>query len=89
MGSGARRPVEAIKTYATDHNLVVMANELTEFTKEQLTNRTLDAVISQDAGLLVRSCIRRLIAINQGMTPILSQEQVRIEILINEKTQSQ
>ena len=79
MGSEARLPVEAIKTYATDHNLVVIAHELTEFTKEQLTNRTLDAVISQDAGHLVRSCVRRLTAINQGTTPILSQEQVRIE----------
>ena len=89
MGSEARLPVEAIKTYATDHNLVVIAHELTEFTKEQLTNRTLDAVISQDAGHLVRSCVRRLTAINQGTTPILSQEQVRIEILIKENTQSQ
>ena len=39
MGSGARRPVEGIKTYATDHNLVIIAHELTEFTKEQLTKK--------------------------------------------------
>lgn len=89
IGSEARLPVEAIKIYATNHNLVVIAHELTEFSKEQLTNRTLDAVISQDAGHLVRSCIRRLTAINQGTTPILSQEQVRIEVLIKENRQSQ
>ena len=89
MGSEARLPVEAIKRYGTDRDLVVIAHELTEFTKGQLTSGTLDAVISQDAGHLVRSCVRRLKAINQGTTPILSQEQVRIEILIKENTQPQ
>lgn len=86
MGSEARLPVEALTRYAKNKNLVIIAHELTEFTKEHLTRGYLDAVISQNTGHLVRSCVRRLRSITQGTTPIVSQEQVRIEILIKENT---
>lgn len=86
LGSEARLPLEAINRYAADRKLVVIAHELTAFTKNQLAEGCVDAVISQDTGHLVRSCVRRLKAMNEGTTPLSSQEQVRIEILIKENT---
>lgn len=86
LGSEARLPLEAMNRYANDKKFVVIAHELTEFTKTQLADGHLDAVISQNTGHLVRSCVRRLKAMYEGTTPISSQEQVRIEILIKENT---
>jgi LacI family transcriptional regulator len=84
MGSEARLPLEALSRYARDCNLVVVAHELTNLTKRALEDGRIDALIAQDTGHLVRSCVRKLKAICEQRPTLFSQEKVRIEILIKE-----
>lgn len=61
-------------------DMVVVAHELTDSSKEALTNGIFDVVISQDTGHLVRSTTRLLIATADQFPFDLSQERIRIEI---------
>ena len=57
LGSEARLPLEAMNRCANDKKFVVIAHELTEFTKTQLADGHLDAVISQNTGHLVEAVL--------------------------------
>lgn len=84
LSSEARLSLEAIHTISDTKNQIIIAHELTPFTKKMLINKTLDAVISQDPGHLARSAIRLLKASCDGLPPLVSQEKIRIEILLTE-----
>ena len=61
---------------------MAIAHERTPFTEMALRKGTLDAVITQDTGHLVRSAIRKLRAKTDMRETLNSQERIRIEILL-------
>lgn len=84
LSSEARSALQAICQSTDPANLVILAHERTAYTEERLRDGTLDAVIAQNPGHLVRSAIRLLRARSDGREPLASQEQIRLEILIKE-----
>jgi LacI family transcriptional regulator len=86
MGSEARLPLEAlaeIQAKGKTHPITI-AHERTPATLAALRSGTLDAVITQDPGHLVRSAVRILRAKCENRQTVASQEKIRIEILILE-----
>ena len=62
----------------------IIAHELTDLSREALQKNLFDAVISQDAGHLVRSAVRVMRAYSDK-TPInLAQERIRIDVYLKE-----
>jgi len=84
LASEARLPLEAIADTRDPAGQVIVAHERTEFTEALLLNGQLDAVIAQNPGHLVRSAIRVMRARCDGRPPIASQEEIRIEILLQD-----
>lgn len=84
LGSEARPALAAIAAFSDPTAQVIIAHERTRFTERQLCDGTLDAIIAQDPGHLVRSAVRVLRARSDGRTPLASQENIRIEILLKE-----
>jgi LacI family transcriptional regulator len=84
LGSEARPALEAIAASSDTRRQVIVAHERTRFTEAMLRDGTLDAVIAQNPGHLVRSAVRLLRARTDGREPFAAQEKVRIEILIRE-----
>lgn len=64
--------------------LVILAHELTPYTRKALSTRKIDAVITQDVGHLVRSSLRILRAKSDGVEAVASQERIRIEVILRE-----
>ncbi len=88
LSSEARAPLEALRAVCDLRKVIVVAHERTRCTEEALAAGDIDAVIAQDPGHLIRSAIRLLRARSDDREPIASQEQVRIDILINENVGS-
>lgn len=88
LSAEARLPLEAIAAARTSGPQVIIAHERTDFTQQLLLEGRLDAVIAQNPGHLVRSAIRVLRARCDGRAPIASQEEIRIEILIQDNVVS-
>lgn len=84
LSSEARLALEAIRKAGDGDRQILVAHERTRFTVSMLVNGTLDAVIAQNPGHLVRSAVRLLRARSDGREPLASQERVRIEILMKE-----
>lgn len=63
---------------------VVVAHELTPLSRTALNQGIFDAVISQDAGHLVRSAVRIMRANSDRMPINLEQERIRIDIYLKE-----
>ncbi len=63
---------------------VVVAHELTPLSRAALAQGRFDAVISQDAGHLVRSAVRIMRANSDRMPINLAQERIRIDIYLKE-----
>ncbi len=84
LSAEARPALEAIIEFSDPGAQVIIAHERTRFTERQLCEGTLDAVIAQDPGHLVRSAVRVLRARSDGRKPLASQERIRIEILLRE-----
>ena len=82
MSSEARTPLSIVKELNVDPSIIKIAHERTPFTEKALRAKTLDGVIAQDAGHLVRSAIRRLKGIVDKRETLGSQENIRIEILL-------
>ncbi|WP_138465796.1 LacI family DNA-binding transcriptional regulator [Poseidonocella sp. HB161398] len=82
MSAEARIPVEILARSGLPGSVVAIAHERTPFTMQALRAGTLDAVITQDSGHLVRSAIRRLRALADRLSTLDSQEKIRIEILL-------
>ncbi|MEQ8897285.1 MAG: LacI family DNA-binding transcriptional regulator [Roseovarius sp.] len=84
LSSEARPALQALCKASDPSGQVILAHERTAYTEEKLRDGTLDAVIAQNPGHLVRSAIRLLRARSDGREPLASQEQIRLEILIKE-----
>lgn len=82
LSSEARVPASILGADPRMQDITTVAHERTPFTEEALKSGTLDAVIAQDAGHLVRSAIRKLKAISDGRKAHVSQERIRVEILL-------
>lgn len=82
LSADARLCLEALAGRPRPAALVVVAHERTPFTERELRAGRVDALIAQDPGHLVRSAVRRLRAGFEGRSPIASQEDIRIEILL-------
>lgn len=84
LNSESRQALEAIAEAGDPLSLTIVAHERTRFSETWLMDGRLDAVIAQNPGHLVRSALRVLRARCDFRTPIASQEEIRIEILIRE-----
>lgn len=82
LASEARGPLTALAKVSIDPATVVIAHERTPTTEAALSDGTIDAVITQDPGHLVRSAIRKLRAKADGRETLSSQERIRTEILL-------
>ncbi len=67
-----------------DREIVVVGHELTPLSREALEQGIFDAIISQDAGHLVRSAVRILRARSDNSPINISQERIRIDVYIKE-----
>jgi LacI family transcriptional regulator len=63
---------------------VVIAHELTPFTRKALNDDLIDAILNQDPGHEVRSAIRVLKARADGVAVIAAQERIRIDIFLKD-----
>ncbi len=82
LSSEARVPLCVIRQTPAAQSAVVVAHERTPATVDALVDGTLDAVITQDPGHLVRSAIRKLRALTDMRSTLQSQEKIRVEILL-------
>ncbi|MCR9122822.1 MAG: LacI family DNA-binding transcriptional regulator [Phyllobacteriaceae bacterium] len=83
-GAGNQGLVQALKATGAGDRVTVIAHELTDCTRAALTDGTIDAVIAQNPGHIVRSALRVLKADVDGMETIPSQERIRTEIFLRE-----
>jgi LacI family transcriptional regulator len=84
MGSGNATMLDALRCSPRAGRLAVIAHELTSTTRQALTAGELDAVIAQNVGHLVRSALRVLRNLCDGLPIYEPQERLRIEIVLRE-----
>ncbi|EAQ02348.1 transcriptional regulatory protein [Pseudooceanicola batsensis HTCC2597] len=84
LSSETRIALQAIDRAGHLAGRQAIAHERTSFNEQMLRAGTLDAIIAQNPGHLVRSAIRVLRSRCDGREPLASQEEIRIEILIRE-----
>jgi len=84
MHHDIRKAMQAIEELGMAQQVVVIGHELTFLTRARLVDGSIDAVITQDVGHLVRSSIRVLRAKITRVSPVASQERIRIEIILRE-----
>lgn len=83
-GAGTRGVTRVVKERGLAGQVVVVAHELTPHCREALEEGTIDVVITQNVGHIVRSAVRVLRAKSDEAEIIESQEKIRIEIAIRE-----
>lgn len=84
MGSGNTTLLEALRNGPRSHRLVVIAHELTQATRQALIDGEIDAVIAQNVGHLIRSSLRVLRTLCDGLPIYEAQERLRIEVVLRE-----
>jgi len=85
LGAGNRGLIRALKALkGASTRPVVIAHELTSFTRDALTAGLIDAILNQDPGHEVRSAIRVLKAKADGVPVIDAQERIRIDIFLKD-----
>jgi len=84
MNHDFRETMRAIQAQGTPKQTVIIGHELTPHTRACLTDGSMDAVITQDVGHLVRSSIRLLRAKAARVGTVASQERIRIEVILRE-----
>jgi len=84
MSSEAFVPLEAVLRHGGRRARTIVAHERTARTVELLKSEMIAALIVQNPGHVVRSAVRLLKARCDGRTPLASQEDIRIEILLKE-----
>ncbi|MEO0829662.1 MAG: LacI family DNA-binding transcriptional regulator [Pseudomonadota bacterium] len=76
--------VHALRQVKRARPLIVIAHELTSVSRAALADGTIDALITQDTGHLVRSAIRLLRATADSAPFNAGQERIRIDIYVKE-----
>lgn len=84
MGFGNVPLLQALAASGRERDLVVIAHELTPATREALLDDRMAAVIVQNVGHLVRSSLRLLRALCDGLPIFEAQERIRIEVVLRE-----
>jgi len=84
LSSGNRAITNTLLSDKFPNPPVVIAHELTKHTRKALQNESIDAVITQDTGHIVRSALRILRAKSDQVDIDSSQERIRIEIVLKE-----
>jgi LacI family transcriptional regulator len=84
LGSGLRALTEAVSELGLAGRVTIIGHELTPHARGALMDGSIDAIITQNVGHLVRSALRVLRAQIDGTPMDAGQEQIRIEIVIRE-----
>ncbi len=84
MNHDIAETMRSIEEQTLPKKIVIIGHELTPHTRARLIDGSMDAVITQDVGHLVRSAIRVLKARITRIGPVASQERIRIEIILRE-----
>jgi LacI family transcriptional regulator len=84
MNHDLSETMRAVEAQGAPLEKVIIGHELTPEARARLMDGTLDAVITQDVGHLVRSSIRVLKAKMACLGTVASQERIRIEITMRE-----
>jgi len=84
LGTGNRALSAFLKSRQIESKLTIIAHELTAHTKAALQDETIDAVITQNIGHVVRSAVRVLKAKSDRIEIDTYQEHIRIEIMMKE-----
>jgi len=84
VGAGIRALLALLRGTERMESVFVIAHDLTPQTREGLENETIDAVIAQNVGHMVRSAIRVLKAVSDGSQIDPAQELIRIDIVLKE-----
>ncbi len=84
MSSEAAATLRVLSACCDPTKLTIVAHERTPTTVELLQNDTVDALIVQNPGHVIRSAVRLLKARSDTRAPLQSQETIRIEILLQE-----
>ena len=81
--------IRALREIGQDRKPVVIAHELTPLSRLALQDGTIDALINQDAGHLIRSAVRLLRATADNVPYNAAQERIRIDIYLKENMPEQ
>lgn len=84
MSHDISQTMQVIEAKGIPQKYVIICHELTHDTRIRLVDGTMDAVITQDVGHLVRSAVRVLKARMTRIGTVASQERIRIEIILRE-----
>jgi len=84
IGAGNRGAIGALAESGRSGDLVFIGHELTPFTRAALEDGIMDAVIAQDPGHEIRSAIRVLKALCDGVPIIEDQERIGIDIFLKD-----
>ncbi|TYC51460.1 substrate-binding domain-containing protein [Rhodobacterales bacterium] len=84
IGAGSRGMIAALQASGRSGDIVCIGHELTPHTREALMSDVLDAVIAQDPGHEIRSAIRVLKALCDGVPIIEGQERIRIDVFLKD-----
>lgn len=84
VGAGNRGTLSALSAVAPGTRPVFVGHELTPYTRDALRSGVMDAVIAQDPGHEIRSAIRVLKALCDGVPIIADQERIGIDIFLRD-----
>jgi len=84
IGAGNRGVISAIHGCGPASDIVFVGHELTPYTREALRDGIMDAVIAQDPGHEIRSAIRVLKALCDGVPLLEDQERIGIDVFLKE-----
>ena len=84
VGAGTPGVVNALTASGREREVLLIAHDLTSFTRRALLRGAIDAVISQDAGHEARSAIRVMMALIRGEPILDEQEKIRIDIIMRD-----
>ncbi len=84
LGSGHRVLGAALSDLGLARRVVVIAHELTPYTRATVADGTIDALVTQNTGHLARSALRVLRAKIDRVPIDEGQEQIRIDIVLRE-----
>lgn len=84
MGFGNNPLLSALRRSGRLDDLVVIAHELTPTARQALIDDEISAVIAQNVGHLVRSALRTLRSLSDGLPIFDAQERIRIDVILRE-----
>ncbi len=84
VGAGTPGVIKALADSGREHDIALIAHDLTSFTRRALLRGVVDAVISQDPGHEARSAIRVLLSLARGEPILDEQEKIRIDIILRD-----